>query len=79
MMLNQDIIQGKWNQVKGKIRKTWGSLTDNEIEQAKGNVEKFVGTIQSKYGGETDSIRKQINDFVQDMGTKDAPERKDLY
>lgn len=79
-MLNQDIIQGKWNQIKGKIRSTWGELTDNEVEQAKGNVEMFVGTVQSKYGGETESIRKTINDFVSDIGTKeDSPtDRKEI-
>ena len=80
-MLNQDIIQGKWNQIKGKIRSTWGELTDNEVEQAKGNVEMFVGTVQAKYGGETENIRKTFNDFVSDLGTQETPPttRKEIY
>lgn len=75
-MLNQDIIQGKWNQIKGKIRETWGELTDNEVEQAKGNVEQFVGTVQSKYGGETEDIRKKMNDFALDLGSKESEVNK---
>lgn len=74
-MLNQDIVQGKWNQIKGKIRQTWGELTDNEIEQAKGNMDMFVGTVQTRYGGEKESIRKQLNDFVKDIGTDDKTPR----
>ncbi len=75
-MLNQDIIQGKWNQLKGRIRQTWGELNENEVEQAKGNVEMFVGTIQSKYGGTKEEIRKKINDFIADFGTKEETHKK---
>ena len=29
--MNIDIAEGKWTQVKGKLRENWGDLTDDEI------------------------------------------------
>ena len=37
--MNQDIISGKWNQVKGKAQAKWGDLTDDDFDVAEGNAE----------------------------------------
>ena len=29
--MNQDILKGKWKQLKGNLRKTWGKLTDDDV------------------------------------------------
>ena len=28
--MNEDILQGKWAQLKGKVKEQWGKLTDDE-------------------------------------------------
>ncbi len=48
--MNTDIAEGKWKQLKGKLQEMWGDLTDDEIDQIKGEKEKFVGLMQEKYG-----------------------------
>lgn len=45
-----DQIAGKWKQLTGEIRSKWGDLTDDDIEQAAGERDKFVGKIQERYG-----------------------------
>ena len=53
-------VEGTWDQVKGKIREEWGDLTDDEVEQARGNFEQFVGTVKEKTGETADAIRDKI-------------------
>ncbi len=44
--MNQSQMAGKWKEIKGEIRKAWGELTDDEVEQTKGNMESISGLIQ---------------------------------
>jgi uncharacterized protein YjbJ (UPF0337 family) len=33
--MNTDVLQGKWTQLKGTVRKQWGKLTDDDVDQIK--------------------------------------------
>lgn len=48
--MNQSQMAGKWKEIKGEIRKAWGELTDDQLEQTKGNMESISGLIQQKFG-----------------------------
>ncbi|MFN8791950.1 MAG: CsbD family protein [Bdellovibrionales bacterium] len=49
-MLNENIIKGKWSELKGKLQGVWGNLTNDEIDYARGDLNKFYGSVQQKYG-----------------------------
>lgn len=70
-MLNENILDGKWKMVKGEIQKVWGKLTDDELEQTKGNISQLTGLVQQRYGENQESIRERINNFV--TGIIDPP------
>ena len=38
MAINENTIKGKWLEIKGDVRKAWGKLTDDELEQTKGDM-----------------------------------------
>jgi uncharacterized protein YjbJ (UPF0337 family) len=57
-------VDGTWDQVKGKIREEWGDLTDDEVDQARGNFEQFVGTVKQKTGETADAIRDKLESWV---------------
>lgn len=61
--------EGWMNRIKGKLRSTWGGLTDDEIDQSRGNLEQLVGKIQEKTGESSDSIRRRL----QSMLAEDEP------
>ncbi|MBK5260250.1 MAG: CsbD family protein [Thermoanaerobaculia bacterium] len=42
--------KGNWHQIKGAVKAKWNDLTDDEIDQMKGERERIVGKIQEKYG-----------------------------
>jgi uncharacterized protein YjbJ (UPF0337 family) len=61
--MNWDRIEGNWKQLKGKVRETWGRLTDDELEKIAGKRDKLVGSLQNSYGIAKDEAEKQITDF----------------
>ena len=61
--MNEDIIQGKWNQIKGEAQKRWGKLTQDNIDEVNGNRTKLLGLIQESYGVAKDEAEKQIKDW----------------
>lgn len=62
-MINQQTLQGNWNEIKGKMRSKWGSLTDDDLKVFNGNVDQLVGTIQRKTGEARESIEQFFEQF----------------
>jgi uncharacterized protein YjbJ (UPF0337 family) len=65
--MNNDIISGKWTEIKGKIREAYGDLTDNELEEAKGNREQVEGILQQKYGHTKDEAREKMDEIIKEV------------
>ena len=61
-MVNQQTLQGNWNEIKGKLRNKWGQLTNDDLQQAHGNVDQLVGLIQRKTGEARTSVEKFLED-----------------
>ena len=77
--MNEQILKGKWKEIKGEIQKTWGQLTGDELEQAKGNVKSISGLIQQRYGHSQDEVSGKLNsifDRFQDAGNEAAEDIK---
>jgi uncharacterized protein YjbJ (UPF0337 family) len=69
--MNTDVLEGKWKQIRGEIRETWGELTDSELEQIAGKRDKLAGTLQEKYGWSRDEAERQIDDFLRNYEVSD--------
>ncbi|HBH87542.1 MAG TPA: CsbD family protein [Syntrophaceae bacterium] len=46
----RDKTEGKFHQMKGKVKQVAGQISDNPKLEAEGAVEKIVGKIQEKRG-----------------------------
>ena len=66
--MNWDIIQGKWDQIKGSVKEHWGDLTDDEVTQIAGNREKLSGKLQERYGWTKTEVDEKMNDFFRRHG-----------
>ena len=69
--MNKDILEGKWKQIRGEIRETWGELTDDELDQIAGKRDKLAGALQEKYGWTVDEAERQIDDFLKNYEVTD--------
>ena len=63
--MNQNILEGKWKQLRGSIREKWGQLTDDEVDQIAGKRDKLSGFLQEKYGYTQVEAEQQIDDFLE--------------
>jgi len=61
---NQDLIAGKWKQHAGAAKILWGKLTDDEILETEGRLEKLAGIIQERYAITADTAEKQVREFM---------------
>lgn len=66
--MNQDIVSGKWKEVKGKIHQQWGEITNDDVARMKGTQEELQGLLQKKYGYQRDAAEKEIDTFLKKNG-----------
>lgn len=56
--------QGKWTQLKGKVKEEWNELTDDELEAAEGRAEVLIGKIQERYGLSKEAAEARIEELA---------------
>jgi len=59
--MNIDQTQGSWDVLKGKAKRIWGELTDDDFAKAEGSSDKLYGTIQQKFGDTKEVIKQKID------------------
>jgi uncharacterized protein YjbJ (UPF0337 family) len=53
-------FEGKWDQLKGRVKEAWGSLTDDDLQRTEGKWDQLVGTIKDKTGENVDDIQDKL-------------------
>ncbi|MBY0407541.1 MAG: CsbD family protein [Rickettsiales bacterium] len=69
--MNKDTMEGKFEQFKGKIKETWGRLTDDEIALFNGKKDQFFGKVQEKYGVAKEEAQKRMDELKKSCGYVD--------
>jgi uncharacterized protein YjbJ (UPF0337 family) len=64
-IMNRDILAGKWMQVRGQVKQTWGKLTDNDLDRISGRYDELVGLLQERYGYARDKAEKEVTHFIE--------------
>jgi uncharacterized protein YjbJ (UPF0337 family) len=62
--MNGDVLQGQWKQLRGKIQKQWGDLTDSDLDRIKGTRTEFEGLLQERYGYTKDRAQTEVDNFL---------------
>ena len=63
--MNEDILKGKWLEMKGRIQERWGKLTDNDLGEIEGKGQKLLGILRNKYGYIKDKAELEYEDSVE--------------
>jgi uncharacterized protein YjbJ (UPF0337 family) len=61
--MNNDRIQGRWKQVKGKVKEQWGKLTDDDLDVIAGRRDQLLGRIQQRHGLAKEEADRQVRGF----------------
>ena len=70
MTINEATLKGKWLEIKGEVQKTWGKITNDELEQTKGDAKAVAGLIQQKYGEDKEQAHQKFSDIVNRFSDK---------
>jgi uncharacterized protein YjbJ (UPF0337 family) len=64
-LMNKDVLQGKWREMKGKIREQWGKLSDDDLDRIEGKGEQLLGLLQQRYGYARDKAEEEYRRFTE--------------
>jgi len=62
--MDENVFKGKWHELKGEAKKRWGKLTDDDLTQVEGNLEKLRGSLQKRYGYTKEEAQREFDDFT---------------
>jgi uncharacterized protein YjbJ (UPF0337 family) len=62
-MNKQQILGGKWDEVKGKLKQHWAKLTDDDLKAIEGNNLEIYGKLKQHYGYTKEEIERQLERF----------------
>jgi uncharacterized protein YjbJ (UPF0337 family) len=54
-------VKGSWNELKGKLKQKYASLTDDDLVYNEGQEDELLGRLQKKTGKSIDAIKSEIN------------------
>jgi uncharacterized protein YjbJ (UPF0337 family) len=58
--MNTTELKGNWSEQKGKLKKKFAMLTDNDLMFAEGKKEEMMGKLQVKLGKTKEELHKII-------------------
>jgi uncharacterized protein YjbJ (UPF0337 family) len=53
--------EGRWDQLKGKVKEQWGDLTDDDLDVTEGNWDQMVGRIKERTGQRAEDIERDLD------------------
>ena len=67
--MNKDVMEGKWKQVRGEVKKWWGQLTDDDLDMVAGDRDKLIGKLQEKYGYAKEKAQEEVDRHLREYAS----------
>ncbi|HBH24905.1 MAG TPA: general stress protein CsbD [Cytophagales bacterium] len=61
--MNKTELKGNWNEQKGKLKKHFAVLTDNDLMFEEGKKDVMIGKLQQKLGKSKEEIEKIMKEL----------------
>ncbi len=56
-------VEGNWKQFIGKVKETWGNLTDDDLDRFNGKMDQLEGHLQERTGESRAAIKSRISEI----------------
>jgi uncharacterized protein YjbJ (UPF0337 family) len=66
--MNWDQVEGKWNEMKGKLQTKWGKLTNDDLDAIRGKRTELLGRLQQRYGYKKEEAERHVDDWLGSVG-----------
>ena len=61
--MNKTELKGNWNELKGKLKKSYAELTDNDLLYEEGREDELYGRLQQRLGKTNEEVKKIFEDL----------------
>jgi uncharacterized protein YjbJ (UPF0337 family) len=63
-MLTAKQVEGNWKQIKSGIRNLWRDVTEEDLDELKGNLNGVIQLVQEKYLESAESIHEKLDQLM---------------
>ena len=67
--MNWDQIKTNWQEVSGKIKLTWGKLSEDDLTAIAGQRDRFARLLQERYGYDNVVAVNAVDQFAERLST----------
>lgn len=64
--MNTNVMEGKWEKIRGELQKQWGKLTNDDLDQIQGEISTLEGKLRERYGYSKDEAKDQVDKFMRE-------------
>jgi uncharacterized protein YjbJ (UPF0337 family) len=64
--MNNLQMKGNWNIAKGKLKKQWAHLTDDDLRYEEGKDDELIGRIQKRTGQTREQVEQALDRAFRD-------------
>jgi uncharacterized protein YjbJ (UPF0337 family) len=64
-ILKKDIMVGKWEKMKSRVKQRWGRLTDDQLDQISGYYDELTHLVRERYGYTKEKARQEVDEFIE--------------
>lgn len=64
--MNAQIVKGNWNIIKGRLKKAYSQLTDDDLKYIEGKEDELIGHLQKRTG----RTREEIESFFESSSSR---------
>lgn len=60
----EDRVKGNWNLLKGKLKKQYADLTDDDLLYEEGLEDELLGRLQRRLGKTRDQLEREMDTYL---------------
>ena len=61
--MNTTVLKGNWNELKGKLKKSYADLTDDDLLYEEGREDELFGRLQQRLGKSKEEVKKLFEEL----------------
>jgi uncharacterized protein YjbJ (UPF0337 family) len=74
--MNNNQFKSQWKQFRGELKSKWAAFTDDDLLEAEGDYEKFLGIIRKRYGDKQEEVKNWAADWYSKQEQDEIISRK---
>lgn len=66
--MDPDIKYQNWQEIKQEVRRVWGNIASDELDEHQDSPATLMGLIQERYGHTREAIAEKLNEILEPFG-----------